>query len=299
MRRRLLVTALGLATACAVACGRSGIDYLDGATTVTPTPTASPTATVPCDPCLPSPGDLVVSEVFMRDFPGSDDTDANLSTFSSGPDGDDRFVEIVNVSTRRIDLGGTEVRLAIDADDPPFVWHSFLFPEVLLPGHARVVFNNRGGVDLGPLRALVGTSAVIELANADGDLSMPGNPGDLGLRVELTGLDQELLFYLIVDLDADERMQVTRGLEPDPVSAVSDVIPVDPDPCSFLGCGGIYSIAVDADSTWSLARGYTEHRRIRTEDACDRTDADFPCCAFSPGRRAVDDGGAYRECARY
>lgn len=299
MRRRLLATALFLTAAAAVACGRSGADFLDdggptptGSSSGSPTPTG--TGTPVCDPCLPVKGELVVSEVFVRDLTGNA-SDANLSTASSG--GDDRFVEILNVSAKSLDLGGVEVRLANDATNTPFVWHRFAAGQQLPPGDVRVVFNLRDGVDLGPLRAIAGSAATIELANVAGDLGTNGNLGDAGFRVELAGADGQLLFFLVVDRNAGEVILVTRGVESG--SSEQDSIPVDPDPCTFAGCSGLYSVALDTPLPWTLASEYVDHRKIRTEDTCDETDADFPCCAFSPGRHATDENGAFRVCTRY
>lgn len=279
----LLLTALG------AACGRSAFDFSGSGGT--PTPTATPTASASGTPIstpnparVPVPGDLVVTEIFARDE-GTDESDADLSTASAG--GDDRFVEIANVTEHPVLMNGVQV--FIDNfrgnDGGPILYHTFP-PETLLAGGAVAIFNPGSGADLSAISQKTG-GAVVE-GTGPGRITTNMDNTDPPFQVEILAEDGSLLEHFAANRDAN--LQVTFEVGPAPQSLQTYTITIADDPCSDLFCNGndgVYSLVLgDSRSAPGPTNHYTDHRLLTHSSSACTGDVmtDFPCCEMSPGR---------------
>ena len=292
MRFRWLAFVVVLAS---LACGRQAFDVLGGGPTSTPTGSGSPTpsGTQSATPAPPAAvaGDLVITELFVRDRGGTRG-DANLSGDSSS--GDDRFVEFVNVADHAVSLDGVQLRIDTDANGGYDSFKTFAAGTVL-PTHDAITVFNPSSVSLAPPQAKAGTAAQLMFADTTGHtLDTPLDETDNAMQVELVS-GTTVLFWLRMGRDAGTVMHVFAGTNPSNPD-YDEVLDVTPDYCGFLGlgtCDGVYSIALADPAQFDGGSHYIDHRRIGTSgNSCNGTTADS-CCRMSPGRWTAPTGGSF------
>jgi hypothetical protein len=280
------------------ACGRQALDALGGNNGPTPTPTSSsvtptPTPSGSATPALPPPlaGELVISELFVRDRSGTNG-DANLNGDSTS--GDDRFIEFVNISDHAIDIGGVQLKIDTNNDDVYDAFKTFAAGTVL-PSHDAIAIFNPSGASLAVPQSKAGTAAQLMFADTTGHtLNNPLNETDAAMQTELLA-GTTVIFYLGMGRDPGGVMHVVAGTNPSNPS-YDENVDVDPDDCGTFGlgtCDGVFSIALADPTQFGGGSDYVDHRRVGTAgNSCNLAPADS-CCRMSPGRFTEDVSGSF------
>lgn len=151
--------------------------------------------------------DIVINE-FLADAPGSLPTDLQGDANRDGVRNaaDDEFVEILNTTTRDIDIGGYQLLTRGGTGSNDTVRHTFARGTILNSCTAVVIF---GGGNVDPNNSAFGGSRVVKALS--GGLSLINSAGAITLRDKTSGIANLVAYGGSTRLNADNNQSLTRS----------------------------------------------------------------------------------------